>query len=360
MLITIKKQILRVIPNKLTIVNRVIDLLTRKTGYWTKQVKAIKSLALLLPAFCLPLFANAHEVNSPRSIEQFLPDKVSDHIYVVHGPQLLPDKNTKAFMNNPGFVLTDKGVVVVDPGSSLQIGRELLNKIKSITNMPVVAVFNTHVHGDHWLGNQAIHEAYPDVRIYAHERMIERVAAGEGENWINVFNEMTENAVSGTKAVSPNHGLKGGESLNFGNVKFNIHHTGKAHTDHDIMIEISNDMAIFLGDVVTNKRVPSSDVPHDAYYKGQIEAIQSILQLPLHVYIPGHGITGSRKLPKSSLAFLEILYGSVQKYFEYGLSDFEMKDQVIADLKKYQDWNNFEEIGRVISHVYLEIEQASF
>ena len=101
-------------------------------------------------------------------------------------------------------------------------------------------------------------------------------------------------------------------------------------------------------------------LPHDAYYKGQIEAIQSILQLPLHVYIPGHGITGDRKLPESSLAFLEVLYGSVEKYFENGLNDFEMKDQVIADLKKYQDWNNFEEIGRVISYVYLEIEQASF
>ena len=126
------------------------------------------------------------------------------------------------------------------------------------------------------------------------------------------------------------------------------------------MIQISNDKAIFMGDIVTNKRAPSSDVPHDAYYRGQIEAIQTILKLPLQHYIPGHGITGGRKLPESSLAFLEILYGSVKKYFDNGLSDFEMKDQVTTDLKKYQDWNNFEEIGRVISHVYLEIEQASF
>jgi len=333
------------------------------TSYERKYVCLIKAFTLsllVLLAFTLALPANAHEVNSPQSIEQFAPDKISEHIYIVHGPQLLPDKNTRAFMNNPGFVLTDQGVVVVDPGSSTQIGRELLNKIKNITDMPVVAVFNTHVHGDHWLGNQAIYEAYPDVHIYAHERMIERVATGEGDDWIKIFNSMTENAISGTKAVSPNIGLKGGESLVIGNIKFNIHHTGKAHTDHDIMIEIGDDKAIFLGDIVTNKRVPSSDVPHDAYYKGQIKAIQSILRLPLQVYIPGHGITGGRKLPESSLAFLGILYASVEKYFNNGLNDFEMKDQVIADLKEYRDWNNFEEIGRVISHVYLEIEQTSF
>ncbi|MEJ2180536.1 MAG: MBL fold metallo-hydrolase [Gammaproteobacteria bacterium] len=339
------------------------DIFIGITNYQRKYFGLSKAFTLSLPfllTFTLALPTNAHEADSPQSIEQFTPNKISDHIYVVHGPQLLPDKNTRAFMNNPGFVLTDKGVVVIDPGSSVQIGRELLIKIKSITNMPVVAVFNTHVHGDHWLGNQAIHETYPNARIYAHERMIERVAAGEGDNWIKVFNSMTDNAVSGTKAVSPNHGLKGGETLDIGNIKFNIHHTGKAHTDHDIMIEIGNDKTIFLGDIVTNKRVPSSDVPHDAYYKGQIEAIQYILKLPLQIYVPGHGITGDRNLPESSLAFLGILYGSVGKNFNNGLNDFEMKDQVITDLKDYQDWNNFEEIGRVISHVYLEIEQASF
>lgn len=360
MLTTNKKQILRAILNNPVISCRVMHLLIRIRDNRTKTVKFTSSFTQFVIAFSLPLLANAHEANLPQSIEQFTPDKISNHIYVVHGPQSLPDKNTKAFMNNPGFVITDQGVVVVDPGSSVQIGRELLNKIKSVTNMPVVAVFNTHVHGDHWLGNQAIFEAYPKVRIYAHKRMIERVAAGEGENWVGIFNSMTENAVHGTKAISPNHGLSGGESLTIGNIKFNIHHTGKAHTDHDIMIEISNDKAIFLGDIVTNKRVPSSDVPYDAYYKGQIKAIKTILKLPLQVFIPGHGVTGNRKLPESSLAFLEVLYASVEKYFEKGMSDFEMKDQVITDLKKYQNWNNFEEIGRVISHVYLEVEQASF
>ena len=323
------------------------------------SITLINTIALLL-AVIVPSSTNAHEANTPQSIEHFTAEKISEHIYVVYGPQLLPDKNTKAFMNNPGFVLTKNGVVVVDPGSSVQIGRELLNKIKSVTDMPVVAVFNTHVHGDHWLGNQAIYEAYPKVRIYAHKRMIERVALGEGENWISIFNSMTGNAITGTKAISPNHGLSGGESLMIGDIKFDIHHTGKAHTDHDIMIEISNDKAIFLGDIVTNKRVPSSDVPHDANYKGQIEAIKTILKLPLQIYIPGHGITGNRKLPESSLAFLNILYASVEKYFENGMSDFEMKDKIVSDLKEFQDWNNFEEIGRVISHVYLEVEQASF
>jgi glyoxylase-like metal-dependent hydrolase (beta-lactamase superfamily II) len=40
-----------------------------------------------------------------------------------------------------------------------------------------INIFNTHVHGDHWLGNQAIVERYPAVKIYAHPNMIEHSAA---------------------------------------------------------------------------------------------------------------------------------------------------------------------------------------
>ena len=269
MKITNNNRCLRVIHKKFIKAKSAKSFIVRIQKPSLLPITLINTIALLL-AVIVPSYIKAHEANAPQSIEQFTAEKISEHIYVVHGPQLLPDKNTKAFMNNPGFVLTKNGVVIVDPGSSVQIGRELLNKIKSITDMPVVAVFNTHVHGDHWLGNQAIYEAYPKVHIYAHKRMIERVALGEGENWISIFNSMTENAITGTNAISPNHGLTGGESLTIGDIKFDIHHTGKAHTDHDIMIEISNDKAFFLGDIVTNKRVPSSDVPHDAYYKGQI------------------------------------------------------------------------------------------
>ena len=53
------------------------------------------------------------------------------------------------------------GVILVDPGSTYQVGKQVLAEIKKVTTKPVVAVFNTHIHGDHWLGNQAIdHHGY--------------------------------------------------------------------------------------------------------------------------------------------------------------------------------------------------------
>jgi hypothetical protein len=37
-----------------------------------------------------------------------------------------------------------------------------------------------------------------------------------------------------------------------------------------------------------------------------------------------------------------------------------MKQKVIDDLSEYKDWYNFNEMGKVISYLYLEIESNSF
>ncbi len=310
--------------------------------------------------FVVANLAVAHESLVPSSIEHHPLDQVSEHIYVVHGPNGLPNAENRGFMNNPAGILTDNGVILVDPGSSAEIGKQLLEKMREVSNKPVIAVFNTHVHGDHWLGNHGVREVYPDVPIYAHARMIERIDAGEGQDWIQLFVSMAEGATKDTRAVAPNIGLNGGEELALDGMTLRIHHTGHAHTDHDLMIEVVEDKGLFFGDIVASKRVPNSDVPQDASYKGTITAIRTMLDGQAEVFIPGHGHSGGREVPEASLRFLEILYASVMKGFEQDLADYEMKEQVINDLDVYKDWSNFGEMGRVINYVYQEVERDNF
>ena len=313
--------------------------------------------------FVLIIGANtsfAHDSQLPSSFEHFPLDQVSKHIYVVHGTQELPSLKTRGFMNNPAAILTNNGVIIVDPGSSAEIGKLLLKKIRRVSDKPVIAVFNTHVHGDHWLGNHGVREVYPKVPIYAHTRMIERVNAGEGEDWVKLLMGMTDGAIDGTRAVGPNIGLKGGEELLLDGVTLRIHHTGHAHTDHDLMIEVIDDKGLFFGDIVASRRVPNSDVPQDASFKGSIIAIKTMLNRPIDIYIPGHGHSGGREVPESSLSFLEELYSSVTKYFNQDLESYEMKKKVKDDLVKYKNWNNFNEMDRVINYVFQEVERDHF
>jgi len=314
--------------------------------------------ALLLWLFAVA--APAHEVVAPGDFDRWPLQRLSEHVYVIGGPQTLPSPATGGFMNNPGFVVTATGVVVVDPGSSRAIGRSLLERIRSVTPLPVVAVLNTHVHGDHWLGNQALAEAFPGVPIFAHRRMIERARAGEAEIWRERLDRMTGGALADTRVVLPGIGLEGGERLRWGGVEIEVRHPGHAHTDHDLLFLVQADDALFLGDLVTHHRVPSSDVPQDANFRGQLEAMAQLVAEPHAVCIPGHGAPGGPEVVRDAHAFLQRLYGLVEHYYEAGLADYEMKAPIEAELAAYRDWHNFGELGRVIGAIYLEVEAERF
>lgn len=322
-------------------------------------MKKTARLAILCSAV-LSFSGYAHNVTIPKDINEMSLNKVADNVYVVHGTRSMPNKDNKGFISNSGFVVSDEGVVIIDTGGSLQIGEMLLKKINEVTDKPVIAVFNTHVHGDHWLGNAAIRKVYPEARIYAHERAIERLQNGEAEQWLDIFMQSTDGAIEGTQIVLPDTGLKGGESIEAAGNTFRIHHTGKAHTDNDIMIEYPERKTLFAGDIVIYGSTVSGARPQDFSATGQISAVEFALELPVDIYVPGHGPTGGREIPEATKRFLEILYQSVQRYYDEGLADFEMRDQVVEDLSEFSDWSGFDQIGRLISYVYQQVEAAEF
>jgi len=318
----------------------------------------IKTVLLYLAI--APVTGYAHNVSIPKDIKELKLTKMSDTVYVVHGMQSMPDKSNKGFISNSGIVVSEDGVVIIDTGGSLQVGEMVLEKIREVTDKPVIAVFNTHLHGDHWFGNAAVRKAYPDAKIYAHERAIERLSEGQAEQWLDIFTQATDGSIKGTTIVLPDHALKGGESLELAGNSYHIHHTGHAHTDNDIMIEYPGDKTLFAGDIVIYGNVVSAARPEDFSAKGQITAVDYALSLPVDLYVPGHGPTGGREIPEATKRFLEVLYASVENYYDEGLSDFEMRDKVVEDLKEFSDWSGYDGIGRLISFVYQQVEAAEF
>ena len=65
-------------------------------------------------------------------------------------------------------------------------------------------------------------------------------------------------------------------------------------------------------------------------------------------------------MPESTLRFLERLRASVTKHYKQGLAAYEMQDSIIKELAEYSDWYNFNEMGRVITFVYQEVERDHF
>lgn len=291
-------------------------------------------------------------------LDAFSAEKVSNHVYVIHGPTELPNETNEGFMNNPAFIVTDDGVVIVDPGSSVHTGNMLLREIRKVTDMPVIAVFDTHVHGDHWLGNDAIQRAYPDANIYAHHKTISMIDDGEGQSWLDLMHTMTKGATDGTKVVNAEKALNGGEEMTIGGHRFQIFHQGQAHTITDIMILHKQDKVLFTGDNVSNKRLIRLV---DASFKGSIDTIEAAKNLKPAIVVPGHGKTGGTELLDLYQTYLSTLYNNVSKYFEEDMSDFEMKPLIHKELTDYHNWPGYEdELGKHISSAYLEIEADAF
>ena len=53
-------------------------------------------------------------------------------------------------------------------------------------------------------------------------------------------------------------------------------------------------------------------------------------------------------------------FTTIKKHYDAGMLDYEMRDLVATDLKEFREWFNFNELGRLISFVYLQIETDDF
>jgi glyoxylase-like metal-dependent hydrolase (beta-lactamase superfamily II) len=311
-------------------------------------MRLVSLLAALI--VCSPVLAGPKDV-----VRTYPAQKVSADTYVIHGPQGVPSKTNQGFMNNPAWVITADGVVVIDPGSSVQAGRMVVAQLRKTTKHPVTHVFNTHVHGDHWLGNQAILEAWPQATIIAHPDMIRQARNGADAFWLKLMSDLSGGFTDGTRAEIPTVEAANGQAFKIGGKTFRIHSSTDAHSKTDLMIEMAEDRILFTGDNVLNRQVMNL---RDGTFKGVMKATDQALALDTRVYVPGHGKTGDRTLVLAQKTWFDILMSEVRRMYDEGKSDFEMKPVIAKKLEAYKDWAEWDiNLGQQISLAILEIEQ---
>lgn len=300
--------------------------------------------------FCPPVFAGPNDVVRPYAAQQ-----IHASTYVIHGPQGIPSVENQSFMNNPAWIITADSVVLIDPGSSVQVGRMVVSQLKKTTTKPVTHVFNTHVHGDHWLGNQAVLEAWPDATIIAHPDMIRQAKEGADVFWLELMSNLTRGYTDGTHAVFPTVEAADGQEFKIGGRTFRIHSSDDAHSKTDLMIEIVEDRILFTGDNVLSRQVMNL---RDGTFKGVMKATERALALNARLYVPGHGRTGDREFVAEQKTWFDILIPEVRRMYDEGMSDFEMKPVLVDKLKAYKKWAEWDtNLGPQISLAILEAEQ---
>lgn len=287
-------------------------------------------------------------------------DKIANNVHVMHGPLDEPNKVNRGFMNNPGIIVAKNEVILVDPGGAYKVGKNVLIEIEKITKKPITAVFNTHIHGDHWLANQAIKEKYPNVKIYASSNTVEQANNEQGIIWIDSMKRMTEGDSADTKIVPAFITVKDQDELVIGGEKFVIHASEKAHTDTDIMIEHKSSQTLFLGDNNFSHRLGRFDGSSDI--KGNIDILERAKKLNLSHYVPGHGQTANfEEAVQPFLDYLILLDKQVKIGYDEGIENFEIKKNINPKFVHYHSWHGFDSnFGKHINKRYAEIEASEF
>ncbi|UQB42997.1 MBL fold metallo-hydrolase [Thiomicrospira microaerophila] len=287
--------------------------------------------------------------------------KISDRTFYFLATDPEPSPSNFGFFSNPAFVVTSEGVVVIDTGGSVQIGEMLIRQIKTVTDKPVVAVFNTHIHGDHWLGNHAFVEAYPDVKLYAHPKVMEDVRNGAGVVWTGFMSRNTNNASAGTVITPPTLEVNEGDVIKVGDVQFKVHHMGKVHSDSDIAIEAVEEKVIFLGDMAMRRVANMAD----GNFKNSIVAMENFEAMShIKYFVPGHGEFDDVSMIRDQKQFFEIIYNTIEEQYDNGLSDFEIRPMIVETefmQTVAKEWPGFDStIGRFVSEAYQEFEASLF
>ncbi len=326
-----------------------------------QSVGFVAGATILPAAFSARVFAEENLVIAGPKVPDIKPTRLAEHVFCIVSPWGFPSAENQGMMSNVTFVNTKKGVVIIDSGASRQIGEMALRQIRQITNAPVVAVINTHYHGDHWLGNHAFVNENPDVPLYAHEKTISAIKTGQGEFWRNLMERSTDNATIGTAVTPPTLALSHGDVLDFGDTKIKVHFYGTAHTPSDISLEIVGHNIVHVGDVAMDNRIAFMD---DGSFRGTFKNYDALeAAVPGALWIPAHGHPGKQVLAHNRELF-EGIYQSAQKAVEQMGGQELAKSLALEDprVKKYAPvTKGFDEnIGKYTSLAYLEAESASF
>lgn len=291
------------------------------------------------------------------------PRQLSPRVWLIYAEDGFPTPENRGLMASIVFVVTSAGVLVLDSGCSLQIGQMAIRMIRKTTNRPVVAVFNSHYHGDHWLGNHAFADTYgPALPIYALPHTIEQIRGVEGNLWRSLMERWTNQSTLGTKVTPPNKSTRHGQEFRFGKVTLKMHFYGQAHTQGDLSVEVVEDKVFHVGDLAMENRIANID---DGSYPGTFKTFDSLQQAggPNALWVPCHG-NPQKDLLQTYGTFLKGIWEPSALAVKNDVPIEKAKAMVLQDPRvasRAKTMLGFDlNIGKYTSLAYLEAERDAF
>ena len=223
-----------------------------------------KQLAVLAALTLACFFSNARAQNIDFATIDVQTVKVADGLYVLMGG---------AAQGNIAVSVGSDGIFLVD-SMYAPMHQKIMDALAKISRQPIRYVVNTHLHGDHTAGNEAM--AKLGAILISHENMRKRMAAPQNN--------------APPAAALPGMTYTNSMTLHFNGEEIYIYHPEPAHTDGDSIIYFRHANVMHVGDVPSSLRYPNIGVNEGGSVDGMMAAARQVMKIanPDTKIIPGH------------------------------------------------------------------------
>jgi glyoxylase-like metal-dependent hydrolase (beta-lactamase superfamily II) len=265
--------------------------------------------------------------------------KLADGLYVLEGAG-----------GNIALSVGKQGSVIIDDQFA-PLSAKIRAEAKKLGAGTIKFVVNTHWHGDHTGGNEALGKT--GSIIVAHENVRKRLST---DQFIEMMNRKVPASPPGALPVIT---FTSDLSFHLNDDEIHVIHVDPAHTDGDSIVHLVKANAIHMGDTMMTVSYPFVDTSSGGRYAGFIAAADRALALANDTtkIIPGHGPVTDKAGLKAWRDMLIAIRDNVSKLVAQG----KTVEQVL-DAKPTAPWDaqwgqKFIKPEVIVGVVYRELKE---
>lgn len=235
---------------------------------------------------------------------------------------------------NTGIVIGDDSVMVIDSQATPIMARDVIDKIRTVTDKPIKYVVMSHYHAVRVLGASGYE---PDEVISSkdtYDLIVER-----GEQDFKSELERFPRLFSGVESVPgltwPTMTFEGEMTVWMGKREVRLMQLGRGHTKGDTVVWLPKEKVLFSGDLVEYGATPYTG---DAYLSDWPQTLERLAELNPVALVPGRGdALTTPEMCKEAIdgtrAFLKNMFESVKQGRAEGKNLNEIYAQTYAHLE---------------------------
>ncbi len=250
--------------------------------------------------------------------------------------------------SNCVFLVTEDGVLLIDTRTHPRDGRDLLDRIRKVTDKPIKWVINSHFHGDHHMGNSVFKAL--GATFVAHEetaRIMRQVQPKEMARRVDGFKSRGYDPAE-VRLVLPDVTFDSKMTIVLGGREIRLFYLGPGQQAGDTFIQFPHARVLFSPGAFARHSMPN--MAFTPSVDSWIKLLDQVAVMDVDTILPAHGDVATRADVKELAAMLADEYATVKDAVNRGVD----LDQAVRTLTfpQYKDWRNYGRLQGEIKALY--------